>query len=261
MVERIYSHQNGAVPYLEGGSGPNLLFLHGAFAMPQAYEPLLTLLSQTFHVIAPTHPGHGQSFKISQVWTYADYIETYRQFMKDLEYTPSVIVGHSFGGAFALSLAPGVQNASIVGIETAGLPFPFIVKDFLISLFKEGEDAIKKDPNMQTVQELSRAARALTVSFGQHPENIPWFYRYGPTLDLTALLTTLPNPVGLLWGENDTIVPLSVGERMRSLIPHSLLKTYPGFEHNYVITQPEFTHKEILETLTILSSSPPATSK
>jgi pimeloyl-ACP methyl ester carboxylesterase len=261
MVERIYSHKNGTVPYLEGGSGPNLLFLHGAFAMPHAYEPLLTLLSQTFHVIAPTHPGHGKSFKISQVWTYTDYIDMYRQFMKDIRCTPSVIVGHSFGGAFALSLASDVPNAEIIVLESAGLPYPFIVKDFLVSLFKEGEEAIKKDPNMQTVQELSRAAHALTVSFGQHPENIPWFYRYGPTLDLTALLTTLPNPVGLLWGENDTIVPLSVGERMRSLLPYSILKTYPGFKHNYVITQPEFTHAEILEMLSILSSLPQATGK
>jgi pimeloyl-ACP methyl ester carboxylesterase len=253
MVERNFFHPQGAVPYLEGGNGPNLLFLHGAFAMPSAYEPLLTLLAKSFHVIAPTHPGHGKSFKISQLWTYADYIEMYRQLIKQLEFTPSVIVGHSFGGAFALSLASEAKNASIILLESAGLPFPFIVKDFMSALFREGEDAIRKDPNMQTVQELGRAARALVVSFGQHPENIPWFYRYGPTLDLTTTLTVLTNPVGILWGENDKVVPLSVGEKMKALIPHSLFKTYPGFEHNYIITQPEFTCREILEMLTLIS--------
>lgn len=253
MVERNFFHPKGVVPYLEAGTGPNLLFLHGAFAMPQAYEPILALLSKTYHIIAPTHPGHGKSFKIPELWTYIDYIETYKQLIKQLEFSPSLIVGHSFGGAFALSLGSYFPSTPIIAIEAAGLPFPFIVKDFLTSLFKEGEVAIKKDTNMQTVQELGRAARALVVSFGQHPENIPWFYRNGPTLDLTTTLSALTNPVGLMWGEHDKVVPMSVGERMRTLIPHSILKTYPGFEHNYVITQPEFSHKEILEMVSFMT--------
>jgi pimeloyl-ACP methyl ester carboxylesterase len=229
MEERIFTHTQGAVPYLEGGEGPHLLFLHGAFAMPQAYGPLLTLLSEHFHVFAPTHPGHGLSFHISALWSYDDYIQTYIQFITSLSLSPSVILGHSFGGAFSLSLASHYPDAKIIVMDTTGLPFPFIVKDFLSSLLKEGEDAIKKDPNRQTMQELSNAARALAVTFGKHPENIPWFYRHGPTLDLSTTLSSLKNPIGLLWGENDSIVPLSVGERIKSMIPHAILKTYPGF--------------------------------
>jgi pimeloyl-ACP methyl ester carboxylesterase len=254
MEERIYIHPQGAVPYLEGGTGPHLLFLHGAFAMPQAYGPLLNLLSDHFHVIAPTHPGHGRSFNISSLWSYADYVNTYAQFITSLNFSPSVFVGHSFGGAFSFSLAPNFPDAKIIALDAAGLPFPFIVKNFLASLVKEGEAAIKKDPNMQTMQELSNAARALAVTFGKHPENIPWFYRHGPTLDLTATLTNLKNPIGLLWGESDTVVPLSVGEKIKAMIPHAILKTYPGFEHDYAVTQPEFTHTEILEMLSLISA-------
>ena len=247
MTEHTYIHPNGAISYLEGGNGPNLLFLHGAFAMPQAYEPLLTLLSNSFHVVAPTHPGHGRSFNISELWSYVDYIQIYKEFIEALKFSPSVIVGHSFGGALSLSLGSLVKNAGIIVMDSVGLPFPFIVKDFLAALLEEGDEAIKKDPNMQTLQELGRAAGALTVTFGKHPENIPWFYRHGSTLDLSATLASLSNPLGLLWGENDKVVPLSVGEKIKTIVSHAILKTFPGFEHNYPITQPEFTHKEIME--------------
>jgi pimeloyl-ACP methyl ester carboxylesterase len=252
VTEHNYLHPNGTIPYLEDGNGPNLLFLHGAFAMPQAYKPLLTLLSLSFHVIAPTHPGHGRSLNISSLWSYADYIQTYEEFIEKLEFSPSVIVGHSFGGALSLSLGSMVKNVCIIAMDSVGLPFPFIVKDFLTALLEEGDDAFKKDPNMQTLQELGRAAGALAVTFGKHPENIPWFYRHGSTLDLSETLSSFSNPLGLLWGEHDRVVPLSVGERIKTLVPQAILKTYPGFEHNYPITQPEFTYKEVMEMVSYL---------
>jgi pimeloyl-ACP methyl ester carboxylesterase len=251
MNEHVYLHPKGPIPYLEGGKGKTLLFLHGAFGTPHAYVPLLELLSLTYHVIAPTHPGHGSSFHISPLWKYMDYIDVYLQFIAEKKLTPFVIVGHSFGGAFALSLSDRLKTVRTVGIDAAGLPFPFIVKDFLAALVKEGRDAFAEDPDLQTVQELSRAAKSLAITFSKHPENIPWFYRHGPTLDLSHMLRTLTTPVSLLWGESDTIVPLLVGQQMQKIIPNATLTTFAGLKHDYAVTQPEFTHDQIMTVLSL----------
>jgi pimeloyl-ACP methyl ester carboxylesterase len=122
--------------------------------MPHVYEPLLDLLSKHYHVVAPTHPGHGRSFPINELWSYDDYVVAYSQFIASLSDRPQIFVGHSFGGALSFSLARNFPHASVIAIDTAGLPFPFIVKDFLSALVREGEGALKKNPDVSTIKEL-----------------------------------------------------------------------------------------------------------
>jgi len=226
-----------------------LLFFHGAFAMPHAYLPLLKLLSKKFHVIAPTHPGHGKAFSIPMTWKFEDFISTYIEFTNTLKLSPDVLIGHSFGGAFSLALAGNWPNAKIVVLDPVGLPFPIIVKEYMKGLVSEGERAIKDRPDLTTIQDLTKAVGTLVTSVTQHPENIPWFYRYSSTLDLTETLKMVPNHVWFLWGKNDVIVPISVGKTMAALIPCAKLVELPDLEHNYAVTHPEFTNEQILLAL------------
>ena len=43
-----------------GGTGQPLLFLHGAGGLP-GWQPFLATLADRYDVIAPDHPGYGQS--------------------------------------------------------------------------------------------------------------------------------------------------------------------------------------------------------
>ena len=43
-----------------GGAGRSLLFLHGAGGLP-GWQPFLAQLADRYDVIAPDHPGYGQS--------------------------------------------------------------------------------------------------------------------------------------------------------------------------------------------------------
>jgi pimeloyl-ACP methyl ester carboxylesterase len=252
MEEKIFSHTKGPIPYLEGGEGDNLLFLHGAFAMPHAYTPLLTLLSEHFHVIAPTHPGHGKAFGISAQFSFSDFIQTYEEFLHGIAFKPSVVVGHSFGGAIAFEIGAHYPEIKIIVLDAVGLPFPLHVKDFIKAIIIEGENALKNNPDMEMVKELVSAAKSLTLTVTIHPENIPWFYQYGSTLDLTDVLQKLTNSVAILWGEKDKLVPLDVGKRIHECISQSTLTTYTEYEHDYCVIHPEFTHDEIIQALTLM---------
>ena len=57
MEEKTVSVVNGrySVEMLEAGSGPDLLFIHGAGGL--MWDPFLEQLSQHYHVIAPKIPA------------------------------------------------------------------------------------------------------------------------------------------------------------------------------------------------------------
>jgi pimeloyl-ACP methyl ester carboxylesterase len=249
FIERTVKLSFGDVPYLEGGEGPALFFLHGAFAMPHAYEPFLNLLSKYYRVIAPTHPGHGLSFKVDEKWRYFDYLETYKELLQVINITPAVLMGHSFGGCLALSLALTYPEVPVIALDPVGLPFKTDISDFLRGLVNEGEEALRVRPNLTTMAELVAAAKVLLITITKHPENIPWFYQHGPTLDITADLCKLNNPVSIFWGENDLIVPLEVGQKMGKLLRHVIFTSFPGLQHDYAVTHPEFTYTESLKVL------------
>jgi pimeloyl-ACP methyl ester carboxylesterase len=51
--------------------------------------------------------------------------------------------------------------------------------------------------------------------------------------DLTSLLPTLGAPTLLLWGDRDSVSPVSVGERLAELLPHASLKIIEGGGHDF----------------------------
>ncbi|MDQ2700557.1 MAG: hypothetical protein M3Y23_04435, partial [Actinomycetota bacterium] len=60
------------VRYFEGGSGPDLVYLHGAGGVT-AEDPFLNALAQTHHVYAPLIPGYGASEECPEIRDMLDF--------------------------------------------------------------------------------------------------------------------------------------------------------------------------------------------
>lgn len=69
----------------------------------------------------------------------------------------------------------------------------------------------------------------------------PAFFEAYPTIprwlaedvrDLSAFAQTLTIPTLLLWGDDDPISPLAIGERLQSLIPNADLQVLEGGQHD-----------------------------
>ena len=62
MPETVSQHKvrDINVRIMRRGSGPPLLFLHGANGLP-VWLPMFDILSKEFEVIVPEHPGFGGS--------------------------------------------------------------------------------------------------------------------------------------------------------------------------------------------------------
>lgn len=94
--------------YVEAGSGPLILFLHGFPYFAESWDPLLKPLSEKNRVIAPDNRGYGYTEKPSQVNDYkieylvADVTAFISKFANN---KPVILVGHDWGGVLAWSVA------------------------------------------------------------------------------------------------------------------------------------------------------------
>ena len=66
-AETKHKVRDVSVRMLRGGSGPPLLFLHGANGLP-VWLPVFDLLSKQFEVFVPEHPGFGTSDNPPDNW-------------------------------------------------------------------------------------------------------------------------------------------------------------------------------------------------
>lgn len=95
---------------LEAGAGNDqaLVLLHGFLVSHREFDDVIDPLARRFHVIAPDLPGFGESEKPNPA-RYAYGIETFAEAVADLIAAFGIgrasIVGHSIGGAVALTLA------------------------------------------------------------------------------------------------------------------------------------------------------------
>src|SRR5690349_18313779 len=88
---------------LTAGSGDPLVFIHGAGGI--FWDPFLDGLSDRFRVIAPEHPGFGQSQGLEHLEDMWDLVLYYNELLDELGLTKVTLVGHSFGGMVAAEIA------------------------------------------------------------------------------------------------------------------------------------------------------------
>jgi len=81
-----------------------VVIIHGAGGNHLSWSPSLRRLSPTATTYLPDLPGHGRSGGKGRD-SIDDYADVMREFCRALDLTSTIVVGHSMGGAIALSLA------------------------------------------------------------------------------------------------------------------------------------------------------------
>lgn len=97
------------VRYFEGGSGPDLVFLHGAGGLTAA-DPFLNALAGRFHVYAPLLPGYGDSEECSSLRDMLDFTLHSWDVVGALGLKDPILAGHSMGGMIAAEMAAVAPN-------------------------------------------------------------------------------------------------------------------------------------------------------
>ncbi len=93
-----------SVRVYEGGTGPELLFLHGAGGLLQD-DPFLARLCEHFKVTAPLLPGYEDSEGMEDLREMLDFTLHAYDVWQQLNLTNPIVVGHSMGGMIASEMA------------------------------------------------------------------------------------------------------------------------------------------------------------
>ncbi len=97
--------KTGGIAWLEAGTGPPVLLIHGVGLNADAWEPQIITLSARRRVIAADLPGHGRSDLAPDGAGLNAYVTAMADLIDALGLSPVPVVGHSMGALIALGLA------------------------------------------------------------------------------------------------------------------------------------------------------------
>jgi pimeloyl-ACP methyl ester carboxylesterase len=88
--------------YVDQGSGPVVVLIHGLLGAHSNWEPQIETLSRHYRVIAPDLFGHGASDKPAGDYSLSAHAATVRDLLEALDIPSATLVGHSLGGGIAM---------------------------------------------------------------------------------------------------------------------------------------------------------------
>ena len=229
-------HYYDAEPRIPGGGVP-LVLIHGLGDRDESWAPMLKRLKGAgFHVYAPDLLGYGRSPRPEN----GDYsVEGESKFIYDfiqgLGLQRTDLGGWSLGGWIALTLAhehPELTDRVVV-FDSAGMRGqPAIPRnlfepnspDDVAQLWSLMEPEAKPLP-----ENVRRAAVRQFADDRSTVERNAQAFRSAISVD--DLLPTLPEPLLILWGSTDRLIPLDLGRQMHALDPRSELDIAEGCGH------------------------------
>ena len=243
------------VRYLEGGTTDTapIVFLHGGLGDAAFHwSRVLPLLEEQYYVVAPDLPGFGESDPIPNM-TYAGLVDWVAAFLTAIDIQQAVVVGNSLGGLVGRLFAAdtphrvpalilingGVLPGKAAGLVKAIAGIPGISNVLFGILSRQG---VSSREAMDWVVGDNTNTDILT------DEMIATSIANAPALAAVMkmqVLSPIPEqripilPTLLLWGANDTLSPLSAGEKVHKAIPGSILREIEGTKHAPHIEEPE----------------------
>lgn len=240
--ERYETVAGCRVHMLRGGSGPPLLFLHGARGVT-GWWPIFRTLSERYDVIAPDHPGFGRSDTPDWLDSVGDLAFFYLDFIAALGLDGVHLVGSSLGGWIAAELA--VRNTARLrtvhliapaGVAVPGVPFG----EFFLWDPEEAVRNLYADQRLADVLLSFAASEAETrrqIKNQVSATRLAWRPRFHNP-DLPKWLHRIDRPTQLIWGDGDKVIPAAIGPVYQSLIPASRLEVLPDCGHVPHIEKP-----------------------
>jgi pimeloyl-ACP methyl ester carboxylesterase len=254
------------VSYRVAGSGPALLLLHGIANSSDTWSRVAPLLSDRFTVIAPDLLGHGESATPRGDYSLGAHASGARDVVTALGHDRVTVVGHSLGGGIAMQFAYQfpARTERLVLVSSGGLGRE--VHLLLRAASLPGADYVLPALTSQRLVGLGRDVGGLLARVGLRPSGdvsvlARGFASLGTSGSRQAFLHTLRavvEPGGqrvsagerlaladrmpslLVWGENDSIIPVAHGRAAHAAMPGSRFESFEDAGH---IPQEDHPHR------------------
>lgn len=220
-----------------GTQGRTLLFLHPGDGL-EGDNAALRELSRSFRVVAPSHPGFGESALPPHFRTVDDLAYFYLDFLEAQDLRDVILVGVSFGGWIAASIA--IKNTSrvagIVLADALGARFGEVQAREIADLFAhplyEQPKFLYEDP-VRRQTKFDGHSEEVLLKLARNHESFA-LYGWSPTLhdpQLVRRLHRIKVPVHFLWGEKDRVVSTDYGRKYAAAIAGAGFELIAGAGH------------------------------
>ena len=220
---------------LQGGSGDPVVVLHHSTGNA-GWIPFYEALAADYAVTVPDMPGYGQSERPAWARSPRDIASLARRGTAKLGIDSYHLIGLGFGGwvAAELAAASDAELKSLTLIGAPGIqPDEGEIADVIFYEFEEyvklgfsSDEAYAEvfgEAAAPELKELWDFSREMTARLTWKP----WMFNRS----LQPLMTEVQTPALLLWGAEDRVVPVNVGELYDAALPNSTLDVRPGLGH------------------------------
>ena len=255
----VHGHRRA---FVRAGSGPALLLLHGLGCDHTTWSLVIESLAKRYTVIAPDLLGHGASDKPRADYSVGGYANGMRDLLTVLGIESVTVVGHSFGGGVAMQFAyqfperterlvlvstgglgpqvspairaittpgfhqvmglltlPGVRHLGVAGMRALASTGRASMRD--LAEAAEIYESFKDGPSRAAIRHVVRAV-------------VDWKGQIISMSDRAYLTEAMPMCV--IWGRNDTMIPVRHAGNAAALAPTARIEVIPNCGH--------FPHKD-----------------
>ena len=224
------------IAYLDEGpeNAPVILFLHGLGDNAHVWAPTISTLRKNFRCIALDLPGHGQTFAHNFSFRMYDFASVISEFLKQLQISNFILVGHSMGGQISVILS---------------LRFPALIEKLILVApagFEQFTESEKKllliganyGSHWQTNQNATEIARKTALQKSMEGMLSEPVFNFLPQLQM---------PVLVIFGEQDAFIPnryfhrvstATIAQNGAAQIPNAELQIFPRCGHYPQTEQP-----------------------
>ncbi|MEI2810845.1 MAG: alpha/beta fold hydrolase [Nocardioides sp.] len=258
----VHGHRRA---YIQAGSGPALLLLHGLGCDHSTWAAVFDDLARDFTVIAPDLLGHGASDKPRADYSVGGYANGMRDLLAVLGIDRVTLVGHSLGGGVAMQfgyqyphlvermilVGPGGFGAEVTPllrlVATPGFPQAMSVLTLpgLRHLGVAGLETLAKLPTKHT-RDLDQVA-AIFDSFKDPATRAAIAHVVRAVVDWQGQVISVADraylsdgfPTCIIWGSEDAVIPASHADAAADVLPHARVEVIGNSGHFPHLDHPE----------------------
>jgi pimeloyl-ACP methyl ester carboxylesterase len=258
------------IAYLDVGTGPPVILIHGFGGSMWQWEHQQHALSQHFRVLTLDLPGAGLSDKPEIDYRPDQMLDFFLGFMDAAEIPQATLVGNSMGAGLAIGMALTHPTHVVKLVLIDGLPQHVMEKltspsvrraletsapSWLVSfgnwlfgglMIESVLKEIVHDPALLTPAVIERSNRnrqrpGLIKPIMAVRENLP-LWESG----FAMRINEITHPTLVIWGEEDRVFPIAVGEELQQTIKGSRFIRIPKAGHIPQWEQPDLVNQELI---------------
>jgi branched-chain amino acid transport system permease protein len=229
--------------FVERGKGIPVLYVHGNLGSCRWYERVMDVAGA--RAIALDIPNFGRSKPLPDEPDIDRYADAVLAFIRKLDLDRPVLVGHSLGGAVALSLAARfprlirglvlVDSAAPSGLVTPKDRYPLFEmwrtnRAVLSQALRTIVPTLADDAFFQSF--VDDAMRMAAPAWVGHAEALSRFDYRGRTAAFTG-------PVLVVWGRKDVVITEAIARETAAAFPDAKLEIFEEVGHSVMAENPK----------------------